>query len=692
MATSNNALKVTDLDYFGIRNNLKEFLRNQNEFSDYDFDGSGMGVLLDLLAYNTYYNSFYLNMVANESFLDTAQVRQNILSHAKVINYVPTSNRGSLSKINILVTPSNTEDQATNYIVLDKYTRLVGEDIDGTSYPFVTINSNSSAKVNGTFSFSNVFIKQGEVITLQYNMSANNFQRRFDIPSKNVDTSTITVTVQESASNTYTTEYQYFNDITDVSGNTAAYFIEENVDENYTIYFGDDVVGRRPANGNIVVVTYLDSVGSVANNISNFTFTDSVGGLYKSNVIISTLQTSYGGTDKETIEQIRFRAPYHYTVQNRAVTENDYESLITKDYNNIDSVSVWGGETNDPPEYGKVYLSLKTKGFYSLTELEKEQIKSNLIGTRNVMTVIPEIVDPDYVYVLLRGNITYNPTLTSKSSAQLLQLIRNAIFTYATNELNTFKSTFRKSKLQAYIENVDPSITGSDITVYLQKQVNMELNVNRNYTIRFNTGLRKGDLQEKLYTFPQLTVLDTESVTRNVFIEEVPASYTGIRSVTVQSPGSGFTSAPTVTISGDGIGATAEATVVNGRIENITLTNKGSNYTRATVTLTGGGGTGATAFPVVETEYGDLRTFYYRSNGEKVVVNPNAGTINYRTGEIELVQMNPSNVVQNAFYPNEILTLNTVSLDEIIPPKKNRILVIDNNDDKAIQLEVTPET
>lgn len=692
---ANNSLRVADLDYFSIRENLKNFLRSQSTFTDYDFEGSGMAVLLDLLAYNTYYNSFYLNMVANEAFLDTAQFRQNMLSHAKAINYVPQSAHGSISKVNVKVTPTSpSEDMDTNYIVLDRYTRLLGQDVDGVNYPFVTINSNTSSKnlISGTFDFSNVVLQQGEVVTLQFTANTTNPKRRFTIPSANVDTTSITVTVQESSSNTHTTQYNLYQDLTELTDQSTVFFLEEDENLNYTIYFGDDVIGKKPANDNIVIVTYLDTVGSIANNISNFKFTDPVAGLYRSNVRVTTTQTSYGGSDKETMEQIRFRAPYHYTVQNRAVTENDYEALITRDYNNIEAVSIWGGEKNDPPVYGKVYLSLKTKGYYSLTELEKENIKNELILNKNMLTIIPEIIDPDYTFILLRGIVTYNPSRTSRTANEIYNLIRSAISDYNSNDLNTFKSTYRKSVLEQYVDACEDSITGSDIYVYLQKQVNVETNKERNYEFNFNTPLKKGDNNRKLYTYPQVTVDDLTGTSRQVFFEEVPESYTGIGSINVTSPGFNYTSSPTVTITGDGSGATATATIVNGKISKITVVNKGSNYTRATVSITGGGGQEARATAKIESRYGTLRSYYYKSNGEKVIVNSNAGTIDYDNGKVVLTSLVALSVTRNQYYANDVLTLSVQPLNEIIMPLRNRILSIDFNDGGSIQLEMVPET
>lgn len=691
MATSNTALRVAELDYFKIRDNLKNYLRSQSTFTDYDFEGSGMAVLLDLLAYNTYYNSFYLNMAANEAFLDTAQVRQNILSHAKVVNYVPTSAQGSLSKVNIVATPSLAEDQSVSIITLDKYTRLIGQDIDGENYTFVTINSNTVSKVGGSFSFANVFVKQGEVITHQFEASSNNIMRRYQIPSANVDLSTLVVTVQESSSNTYTNEYTLANDLTVVKANSRVYFVEEDDQLYYTVYFGDDVLGKRPSDGNIVIVTYLDTVGSVSNNISRFSFVEPVGSKFKDNVTISTVQTSYGGVDKEDIDKIRFRAPYYYTAQNRCVTVNDYETLITKDYSNIESVSIWGGEDNDPVVYGKVFMSLKTRGYYTLSNIEKEEIKNSLIENRNVLTIIPEIVDPEYAFMQIRGKVLYDSTLTSRTADEILLIVKQAIQDYSSRELNTFKSTFRKSKLQYYIENSEPSITGSDIFVYLQRRLPITVNTTKNYSIKFNAPLRKGDFFEKLYTYPQITVADKNFVLRQVFFEEVSDSFTGVDSISITNAGVNYETTPTITISGDGVGATAVATVVRGRIISIEVTNKGSGYSAATVSISGEGSQAA-AVAILEARIGTLSSFYYKSNGEKVIVSENAGTINYDTGEVILTSLSALDVTDNDLYENDILTVNVVPEEEIITPLRNRIVTIDNENIQSIQLEIIAES
>jgi hypothetical protein len=691
MSTANTVLRVGELDFGSIKENLKTFLRSQSEFQDFDFNGSGMDVLLDVLAYNTHYMGFYLNVAANEAHLDTAQVRNSIISHAKKINYTPTSAQGALAKITVVATPAENENDAINILTLDKYTRLLGADIDGVNHPFVTLNSNTISKSNGSFTFANVFIKQGEVATLQYQMDSQNINRRFTIPSPTIDTSTLTVTVQESSSNTFTREYTLADDITEISANSRVFFLEENRNSLYDIVFGDDVIGSKPKVGNIVIATYLQSVGSAANNISAFTFTDQVGGEFRDNVSITSTQSSYGGTDKETAEQVRFRAPYSYSVQNRAVIDTDYETLITKDYNNVDAVSVWGGEENDPVVYGKVFISIKPKGNYFLTNLDKERIVNDLIKSRSVMTVIPEIVDPNFVFLNFRVKVNYNPKLTSLGANEIAEFVRNAIIDYKERELDRFSSVFRKSKLQSYIEDAEKSITGSDLQVYIQKREEISPNEIRNYEYVFDVGLNKGDFIDKLYSTPQITVKDIENNDRQVFIEEVPNSFTGIDNIIIQRAGRNYIEPPLITISGDGTGATARAVIVNGKVDRINIINRGVNYTRATVSITGGGGREAFAIAQLQARNGQLRTFYFKSNGEKVIVNSNAGAINYETGLITLTSLNTSEVLANDFYAENILTINVPPARENLYPLRNRILTIDENDATAIQIEMIAE-
>lgn len=690
MSANTTSLRISELDFNEIKNNLKNFLRSQSEFQDFDFEGSGMSVLLDILAYNTHYMGYYLNMVGNEMFLDTAQLRNSILTHAKHINYRPRTRIGSEAVVNITATPSDTEDTTATQITLDRYTKFLATDIDGVNYQFVAVNSNTVPKVNGSFSFANVYIKQGEVVTLQYAMSPTNTKRRFAIPSANLDSTTVSVVVQESSTNTDTTVYTSVDDITLITANTPAYFLEEDADRRYVLMFGDNVIGKKPKDGSIIIVTYLETSGDVANRITTFRPVDKIGSKYRNNVSITSVVSSFGGSDRETIEQIRFRAPYHYTTQNRAVTKLDYETLIAKDYPNFESVSVWGGQDNEPPIYGKVFISVKTKNNYFLTEAEKETIKNTLIETRNVMTVIPEIVDPEYTYILIKGSVYFNSTLTQLTSEQIKDNIRAAILDYRNDDLLTFNSTFRKSKLQSYIESSEKSITSSDIKIFLQKRIELDATQTKNYIIKTNFPIKKGDFNNKISTYPQIQVLDSSNIVREVFFEEVPESFTGVSSVEIINPGINYTTTPTVTITGDGSGATATATVAGGRITRITVTNKGSNYTRATISISGPGSE-ASAVVKLQTKFGTLRTYYFKPNGEKVIVNDNAGTVNYETGEINLTSLTTSGAIINDFYDQNVLVFNIPIESEIIQPLRNRILEIDQNDALAIQIETVAE-
>lgn len=691
MATEKAALRITELDFLSIKENLKTFLRSQNEFQDFDFEGAGMSVLLDVLAYNTHYMGYYLNMVGNEMFLDSAQLRNSIISHAKLMNYVPGSAQGALSRININVTPSNSEDANNTSLTLEKYTRLLGQDIDGINYPFVTLYSNTVSKSGQSFNFSNVYVKQGEVTTLQYLVDSSNPNRRFEIPSQNVDTTSVVITVQESSSNTDIKSYTLANDLTEVTANSTVYWLEENDTLTYSFYFGDDYLGKKPKDGNIVTCTYLDNVGSISNNITGFTFVDLIGGEYSDNVSVTSAVSSYGGVEKESVEQVKFRAPYFYTTQNRAVTQNDYETLILKDYNYIDSVSVWGGEDNDPIVYGKVFISLKTNGNYELTNLEKERIKEELIQKRNVLTVTPEIIDPDYVFVIIKGNVTYNSQLTSLDDGALLSLVKAAITDYSDKELNTFSSVFRKSKLQQYIENCDPSITGSDIQIYVQKRFLLDTTNITTYNIQYKLPIRQLPHKDKMTSFPQIQVNDNSGISRNVFFEEIPEARTGIHSVKIIDGGRSFTRVPTVTILGDGRGATATAEILSGKLSKINIVSPGSDYTYATIVLSNTDGYGAQNQVLLQADEGLLRTYYYKDTGEKIVVNNNAGTINYAEGRIILNSLRTFSAVENEFYPDNYLTLTIQAQNEIIPALRNRILTIDNSDSRSIQVQMVAE-
>lgn len=692
MAVDKTTLPVTELDFDTIKFNLKQFLRSQSEFTDYDFDGSGMSVLLDILAYNTHYMSYYMNMIGNEMFLDTAQLRSSILSHAKSINYIPASRQGALARINVKITPSLNEDQELNSLTLDKYTKLFSADKDGVNYSFVTLYSNTTQKTaNNTFEFSNIWIKQGDVITIQYLIDPLNTSQRFEIPSQNVDTTSILVDVQESSSNTDTSTYILGEDITTITSNSKVYFLEENESLKYTLYFGDGIIGKKLKNGNIVTVTYLDNLGQSSNNISQFLFSEPIGRKYSSNVIVNTIATSSGGQEKETIEEVRFRAPYFYTTQNRAVTKNDYQTLIKKDYKFIDSISVWGGEENDPVIYGKVFISIKPKGNYQLTNLEKERIKNEITRQRGILTVTPEILDPDYVYLMIRGKVYYDSKLTSLTASEINNYIRAAIQDYNANELNNFNSIYRRTRLEQYIENCNPAITACDIKVLAQKRVKTDPTRKRTYTFDYKFNVQHSE-EDRLSSYPSAQIYDNLNNMRDAFFEEIPSADTGISEIILGDGGQNYTESPNVIISGDGSGATATAKVLAGRVQSITVTNAGENYSYAVAIISGGNGTGATVKTVkLQIETGTLRSYYYKENGEKVILSNDAGSVYYSTGLITLNATKIFSVTENAFYDDGYLTMTALIKDSVLYGLRNRILTIDEGDPRSILIDVIAE-
>ena len=688
---ANTAPRVTELDFDQISNNLKEFLKSQNTFSDYDFEGSGLSILIDLLAYNTFYQSYYLNMVANEMFIDSAQLRSSIVSLAKSLNYVPSSMKSATSLVNIQVTPSNLEDQTSQTLTLPRFTNFQSQAIDGTNFNFVTVNSNSTIKVANTgFLFSNVTLKQGDLVTKSYLIDGTT--SRFMIPSSNVDTDYIYVGVQASATNTAITTYNKADDLTELKSNSAVYFIEENPDANgnYILSFGDGVLGQSPANNSIVTITYLNTSADLANKANSFILLGSING-YNDNVIITPVTSAAGGAPRETIEEVRFRAPIAYTSQNRAVTVDDYNSLILKDYPNIDAISVWGGADNDPPVYGKVFISLKPVSNFEISTDEKNRIITEIISNRSVLTVTPEIVDPDYSYLQLKVDVNYDPNKTTLDVGQLRDKVRQTILAYKNSDLHTFNSVFRKSKLQTLIDSTDNSFTSSSVQIFIQKRALFTLNQTQNYTLNFLTSLKLSEFPNQPFSFPAVDINDLSGISRQVFYEVTPRSDTGIDSIEVLSPGSGYTVPPTVTITGDGNSATAVAQIVNGKVTTINIVNQGIDYSRATVSITGGSGSGATASATLSGSIGTIRSFYYLTNGQKQIVNTNAGTINFTTGVVTFTSVLPIGVEANANYDDNIFTFSVQPEKETIMPLRNQILDIDENDSSSIVVNMIAE-
>ena len=680
-------LRVTELDFDTIKENLKTYLQSQSEFTDYDFEGSSLSVLLDILAYNTHYNAYYLNMVANESFLDTALLRDSVISHAKVLGYVPYSRKAPAATINFTVTtPNNT----TGTLTIPKGYVFYSNAIDGVSYAFVTLEETTATKANTNYIFEDLMIHEGQLVTYVYTYDqATNPKQIFNIPDEGVDTSTITVSVQPSPTSTYSDVYTLASDASEALTSSYVFYLQEGKSKKYDIYFGDDVIGKSITNGSLVSISYLVTNGTLANKANNFvgtqTLVDSLG-TSLTTFIIDPIEAAVGGAERESVDEIKFSAPLQFTTQNRLVTLKDYESYIKKNYPVVDSVSVWGGEDETPKVYGRVFISLKPKINYYISDTEKQRIIDEIITPKSIVAVQATIVDPEYLYLLIQSTVTYNPNKTTLTSEQLKTNIKNTVLSYKTSNLDRFDSKFILSRVQDEIDKTEPnSIIGTNSIVKVQKRFEPTTSQSKPYNVNFNVPLRRGTINNKLSS-TYFVVADSSGVDREVQFDEIPQSFSGITRINVINPGTGFTSVPTVTINGDGTGATATAVIVNGRIQSIEIDNRGIDYTRATVTITGGGGTGAVAEAVVDGKIGTIRTVYYDSLAQRQVVDSNAGEIDYDGGKITIYNLNIKSVSSD----DGLIRL-TIEADEgIISTIKNTIITIDELDPTAVTTILEP--
>lgn len=678
-------LRVTELDFDTIKTNLKTFLKQQSEFTDYDFDGSGLSILLDILAYNTHYNAYYLNMVANESFLDTALLRDSVVSHAKLLGYTPSSRKSPVAVINFSVNSSNTDEST---LTLPKGFSFFSNQIDGKSYNFVTLNDVTVAKANGVFKFENLNIYEGQVANFAYEQNDDvNPKQIFTIPDSDIDINTLAISVTPSSSSSEISVYTKVNNLLDVTANSEVYFIQEHKNGQYQVYFGDDILGKKLPDGAIVYASYLVTSAETANKANNFVangvLVDSLNESLTNFNIVSVSAAS-GGSERESLDKIKYLAPLQYTSQNRAVTIKDYELFLEKNYTNAESISVWGGEDEDPPIFGKIYFSLKPKDNFFLSETEKQRIIDEIILPNSVVTVKPEYRDPEFLFLVIKTTVKYDPKKTTLPQNTLITQIRNAIINYRDTSLDKFGSVFTLSKFQEIIDDVDTnSIIGSDTIIRLQKRFLPVKNRPENYVLNFETSLLPGIPTNKLES-SEFDVLDTSGTTRTVILEEVPKSFTGVNAINIVDAGTGYTSAPTVTITGDGVGATATAVIEFGRLKSIEVTNPGFDYNRAVVTISGGGGFGATATAVLETNVGKLRTVYFTPLAERVIVNSNAGEINYDTGKISLNDLN----IKNTNSADGYIRVTCPVKESIIETTKNSILTIDDNESSSISITI----
>ena len=468
-------LQVTELDFDDIKNNLKTYMKNQTEFTDYNFEGSGLTQLIDLLAYNTHYLALNANMAVNEAFLDTATLRSSVVSHAKTLGYTPRSARAPVAYIDITLN-SFTGTSAT----IAKGTKFTTS-VNGTSYGFVVNEAQTVTPANGVTRFINLPIYEGTLVTAKYTVDNANLEKRYLVADDRADTTTIKVSVQDSASDSTTTVYTLATDISQVAATSNVYFLQEVEDGRFEVYFGDGVVGRKPTDGNIVILEYIVTNKDASNGASTFSGTTVAG---ETDITVATLIAASGGAEPETIDSIKFNAPLDYSSQGRAVTTQDYKTIVPQVYADTQALQVWGGEDNDPPRFGQVYLAIKTKSGTTLTQAQKDTIASSL-DRYNIASVRPTIVDPETTKIRLTTNVKFDANATTKTATTIETNVRTAMTNYNTADLGQFDGIFRYSKLSRLIDAADSSILSNITTLKIEKTFTPTLNASNQYILNF---------------------------------------------------------------------------------------------------------------------------------------------------------------------------------------------------------------
>ena len=484
MATvKSSQVNITDLDFDNIGNNLKEYLKGQQTLKDYNFEGSNISLLIDLLAYSSHVSAFNANMVASELFLDTAQIRKNVVSRAKEIGYVPTSATASMASIDLQVNNPLVGGTIPTSLTLNRGHKFKTV-FDGVSYPYILLESKTISPLNGVFKFEGLKLYQGTMNSDIFAYNGQTQNQRFPLTEELVDTSSITVTVESTSGST--SAWTQSTDISAVDKDSKVWYVQENDQGQFEVYFGDGVISAEPLDGDTITISYLVTNEIHTEGAKVFTMTDAIAG--NSDVTIVTNTASSGGKDKESIESIRFAASKFYTSQNRLVTVDDYKSKLQTLYPGADSIAVWGEEDNNPPQYGKIFISIKpSQNVNKLTTSEKILLRDKL-RQLNMLTVRPELVDANIIDIIIDSNFKYNPRATTKTASELETLVRAAIITHDSTYLSGFDSIFRHSVLANDIDSAESSILSNITTIKLRKTITPTLGQSKGYTVDFGSG------------------------------------------------------------------------------------------------------------------------------------------------------------------------------------------------------------
>lgn len=484
---ANSSVVLSSLDFDTLKENLKTFLKAQTTFKDYDFEGSNMNVLLDVMSYNSYLNSFYLNMVASEMFLDSAQKYDSIVSHAKELNYVPRSARSSSAELSLSISVNGLNGKLT----IPKKTKFTGFS-SNNSFVYTTDETSIFVSTSNTFTIPNLRVYEGDYYKDSYVVDYDIENQQYIITNKNIDLESLTVNVLENNGSTNTL-FTQAESLYGLTSNSAVYFVQGTLNDSYEIVFGDGLFGRKPLNGATVVIEYRISSGEEPNGISTFSVADDIGQLNggtDTTVNSLTLITSSdGGSSKEDIESVRYAAPRYYATQQRAVAADDYTSLILDDFGGeLSDVVVYGGQDVEPKLYGRVIACLKPKIGLIATNYTKNKIQSYMSEYLSLPTRII-LTDPDYLHVYVSSVVQYDPTTTSKTLSEIETVTRNTISLYSANNLEKFGNDLRYSRLVSLIDASDSSITSNDTELRIIKRITPQLNTKNTIAINFDQEL-----------------------------------------------------------------------------------------------------------------------------------------------------------------------------------------------------------
>lgn len=519
---ANSSISLTNLDFNEYKESLKSYLSEQEEFKDYDFNGSNLSVLLDVLSYNTYQNAFYMNMVSNEMFLDSARLRDSVISHSKELNYLPRSFTSAKAVIQLIITPV---DANKNSVVIPKGTGFISR-VDDYTYTFTTTeNLVLTNKTNGSFVSGSINIYEGNYLSDTYAVNYNN-PLVFKINNKNVDISSVTVTILEDNGSS-TQEYSRATSLFSSNETSKVFFLQPSVGDTYEVVFGDGVVGRKPKNNSIIIIEYRVSNGELPNGAFRFINSSRIDN--ESNVTVNTLSAAADGTVAEDLNSIKFNAPRAFTTQERAITTEDYQNLLKANFPEINAVTAYGGEDAVPPQYGRIFVSVDLTDVDGLPQIKEGEYK-RFLRSRSSVAMEPVFITPDYTYLKIDSTVKYNINLTGQNPEDLRAFVIDSILNYASTSLNSFSRTFRYSRLVQAIDGTDSSIISNETDINLIKYLTPNLNVPLNLTIDFKSPLT----QEIPLLGDEHPIIDVHGVTSTAF------TYTGIQNCVLEDNGDGI--------------------------------------------------------------------------------------------------------------------------------------------------------